>query len=92
MLNSATSAQILLKYGTPAQTAFNSLCTEIGVINANPFSAEAFAVKIVEMLTTAESALPTLQKQSNFNYAIGEGGAYRASLKAVVVANFTVQG
>lgn len=92
MLNSATSSQILIKYGTPAQTAFNSLCTEMGLVNTAPFSAESFAVKMVEMLTASEAALPELQKQNNFNYSIGEGGAYRASLKAVVVANFTVQG
>lgn len=90
MLNSATSAQILLKYGAPAQSAFDSFCTSIAVVNSNPASAESFAVKIVEMLTSAETGLPEAQKQNNFGYTIGEGGAYRAQLKAAVIANFEV--
>lgn len=90
MLNSATSSQILLKYGAPAQIAFDSFCASIAVDNTASASAENLAVKIVEMLTLAETSLPESQKQNNFGYSIGEGGAYRATLKAAVLANFTV--
>jgi hypothetical protein len=90
MLNSATSGQILVKYGAPAQSAFDTLCNAMGVDSLAPGSAESFAVKIIEMLTTAETALPDAQKQNNFGYSIGEGGAYRATIKAAVVASFTV--
>lgn len=90
MLNTATSSQILLKHGAPAQTAFDQLCTAMAITSTAPSSAEDFGVKIMEMLTLAESALPDLQKQNNFSYAIGEGGAYRASIKAVVLASFSV--
>lgn len=90
MLNSATSSQILLKYGAPAQTAFDTLSAAIGVDNILAASAESFSVKLIEMLTLAETALPEAQKQNNFGYSIGEGGAYRATIKAAVVANFTV--
>lgn len=90
MLNSATSSQILLKYGAPAQVAFDNFATAIGVDSLQPASAESLAVKLVEMLTLAETALPDAQKQNNFGYSIGEGGAYRATIKAAVVANFTV--
>jgi hypothetical protein len=90
MLNSATSAQILLKYGAPAQIAFDAFCNAIAVDNVLPASAESLAVKMVEMFTLAETALPEAQKQNNFGYSIGEGGAYRATIKAAVLANFTV--
>lgn len=90
MLNSATSSQILLKYGAPAQVAFDSFCTAIGVDGTQPASAENLSVKLVEMLTSAETALPEAQKQNNFGYSIGEGGAYRATIKAAVIANFSV--
>jgi hypothetical protein len=90
MLNSATSSQFLLKYGAPAQAAYDALSLAIGVDNLVPASAESFAVKLMEMLTMAETALPEAQKQNNFGYGIGEGGAYRGTIKAAVVANFTV--
>ena len=80
----------MLKYGAPAQAAFDALSAAIGVDNLAPASAESMSVKLIEMLTLAETALPEAQKQNNFGYSIGEGGAYRATIKAAVVANFTV--
>jgi hypothetical protein len=90
MLASAVSSQILAKHGIASQTAFNDLLVGMAIDPLSPLSAESFAVKIMESLTTAESSLPDAQKQNNFGYSIGEGGAYRGSIKAAVAASFQV--
>ena len=90
MFATNVSNQVALRYNPAAQLAFNGFLSSIGIDSAIPFSAENFAVKMVELLTDAETALPDAQKQNNFGYSIGEGGAYRATIKAAVTTSFQV--
>jgi hypothetical protein len=72
------------QFGNDASTAFLALIEAMDLQIADPLSTEKFLVALMIQVAEAESALPDNLKQNNFGYSIGEGGAYRATIKAVV--------
>ena len=84
--------QAALRYGIATTPLIEGLFVQMGVDQTQPLSAEDFAVKVVELLTNAENALPDTLKQNNFGYGIGESGAYRGTIKATVSTILQVVG
>lgn len=72
------------KFGNDASTAFLNLVTSMDIDVVDPLSAEKFLVGLMISTAEAETGLPDNLKQNNFGYSIGENGAYRATIKAVV--------
>ncbi len=72
------------KFGNDASSAFLALMESMDVEILDPLGAEKFLVALMISTAEAETALPDNLKQNNFGYQIGENGAYRATIKAVV--------
>lgn len=84
--------QFTIKYGPSAQTAIELVISTMGVSELELLGAESLAVKFMELFTLAEKNLPDTLKQNNFGYGIGEGGAYRGTIKATVSTALQVIG
>jgi hypothetical protein len=80
----AIRLKIDAKFGNDASSAFLALIEAMDLVMLDPLSAEKFLVALMIQVAEAESVLPDNLKQNNFGYSIGEGGSYRATIKAVV--------
>jgi hypothetical protein len=92
MLASAIVSKIQAQFGGTAAANFTDFLVNIGIDTAVPLSAEKFLVTLMNAVSEAESGLPDAQKQNNFGYSIGEGGVYRATIKAIVAIQPNVIG
>lgn len=84
MQASLIANRLSIDYTPATATAFNQLLEEMSILPSENLSSEAFFVGLMRSAATAESQLPDNLKQNNFGYSIGEGGNYRASIKAIV--------
>lgn len=82
--------RIALKYGANAGANWANLIGGMGVAAGGTNSAEKFLVSLMNLVCEAETQLPEAQAQNNFGYNIGEGGAYRATIRAGVSTEITV--
>lgn len=80
------------RYDQGTANNLESMIIEMGIDPSAALSAESFLVKIMTIACEAESALPEAAKQNNFAWTIGEGGQYRATIKAAVQTTTDVIG